>query len=93
MQRFNQINHVIDHTLPHVSRRRGLGHQLAIGLLTLVSCSSGDRAAAGGMVGGACPLTGLGGGSSGTPGVKAPTDANKNDRDWWPSQLDLRPLR
>ena len=67
MQRFNQINHVIDHTLPHVSRRRG-------------------------MVGGACPLTGLGGGSSGTPGVKAPTDANKNNRDWWPNQLDLRPL-
>ena len=65
----------------------------AIGLLTLASCSTGDHAAADGMAGGTCPVTGLGGGSSsGTAAVETPRDENKNNRDWWPNQLDLRPL-
>ena len=67
-----------------------------LGLLTLSACSVGHHHGDGdshGADGGVCPVTGLSGGSSSGPAAAEAAPAeDKDNRDWWPNQLDLRPL-
>jgi catalase-peroxidase len=70
----------------------------SLGLVVLTGCSISARIGDSqhGADGGVCPVTGLGSGSSSGPATAEAAEAapaeNKNNRDWWPNQLDLRPL-